>query len=99
MEPLYQDGKDLDQLVVIHGRPFLDHRRKNKASSYSITDEEAEELMAATKLDQETEDYQQDEMREKSLSATIKIVTDRAKNSRKCFVTQSLILSTILTHL
>ena len=33
------DGENLDQLVVIHGRPFLDHGRRNKASSYSITDE------------------------------------------------------------
>ena len=82
MEPLYQDGKDLDQLVVIHGRPFLDHRRKNKASSYSITDEEAGQLMAAAELDQETEYYQQDELTEKLLSATINIVTDTAKNSQ-----------------
>ena len=51
-QPFYEedDGEGLDQLVVIHGRPFLDHRRRNKASSYSITDEEAEELMAAAEL-------------------------------------------------
>ena len=35
MKPFYQDGKDRDQLVLIHGRPFLDHRRKNKATSYT----------------------------------------------------------------
>ena len=48
-QPFYQDGSDLDQIVVIQGKPFLDHRRQNKASTYSITTKEAEELMAAAK--------------------------------------------------
>ena len=46
-QPFYQDGDDLDQIVVIRGKPFLDHRREGKASSYCITNEEAEELMVA----------------------------------------------------
>ena len=48
-QPFYQDGDDLDQVVVIRGKPFLDHRREDKASSYSITTEEAEELIVAAK--------------------------------------------------
>ena len=49
-DAIYQDGNDLDQIVVIRGKPFLDHRRHNKASSYFITIAEAEELMEAAEL-------------------------------------------------
>ena len=85
MEPLYQDGKDRDQLVLIHGRPFLDHRRKNKATSYSITVEEAKELMAAAEPKQETADQQyesesEEEFKEKVTKVINKIVKDTTKN-------------------
>ena len=48
-QPFYKDrnGKELDQLIMINGQPFLDHRRDNKATSYSITQEEADELTQA----------------------------------------------------
>ena len=49
-QPFYQEGDDLDQIVVIQGKPFLDHRREDEASSYSITTEEAEELIVAAKM-------------------------------------------------
>lgn len=43
----------MDQLVVVNGSPFLDHRR-TAASSYSINSEEVEELMTlADELEQE----------------------------------------------
>ena len=48
-KPFYKNrnGKELDQLIVLNGQPFLDHRRDNKATSYSITQEEADELTQA----------------------------------------------------
>ena len=83
MEPLYEDGKGLDQLVVIHGRPFLDHRRRNKASSYSITDKEAEELMAAAELEQETTDQELLMSQEVTVASIINGVIKRAARESK----------------
>ena len=85
MEPFCQDGKDRDQLVLIHRRPFLDHRRKNKATSYSITVEEAEELMVAAELEQETADQQyksvnKKEFKEKVAKVVNKIIKDTTRN-------------------
>ena len=52
-KPLYKVGNDMDQLVVVNGKPFLDHRR-TAASSYSITDEDVQELMTlADELEEE----------------------------------------------
>ena len=84
MEPFYQDGNDLDQLVVIHGRPFLDHRRRNKMTSYSITVEEAEELMAAKQdaVDQQYEPENVEEFKEKVTKAVNKIIKDTTKNNQ-----------------
>ena len=77
MEPLYQDGKDREQLVVIHGRPFLDCRRRNKATSYSITVEEAEELMAAA---QQYKSENEKEIREKVTKVIYKIIKDTTRS-------------------
>ena len=84
MEPFYQDGNDLDQLVVIHGRPFLDHRRRNKMTSYSITVEEAEELMAVKQaaVDQQYEPESEEEFKEKVTKAVNKIIKDTTKNNQ-----------------
>ena len=49
-DAVYQDGNDLDQIVVIRGKPFLDHRRHNKATTYFISIPEAEQLMEAAEL-------------------------------------------------
>ena len=48
-KPFYKDrnGEEMDQLIFLNDRPFLDHRRDNKATSYSITQEEADELTLA----------------------------------------------------
>lgn len=82
--PLYKDNHDLDQLVVISGRPFLDHRR-TKASSYSITVEDADELMAAAELEQED----QDEMTEK-VAGVVNQVVENAINKNYEFHKQAL---------
>ena len=57
-DAVYQEGDDLDQIVVIRGRPFLDHRRRNKASSYSINNKEADALMVAAELKSPRDDQQ-----------------------------------------
>ena len=87
MEPFYQDGKDRDQLVLIHGKPFLDHRRKNKATSYSIAVEEAKELMAAAEPKQETADQQhesenEEELKEKVTKLVHKIIKDTTRDNQ-----------------
>ena len=48
-----RNGEELDQLIVFNGQPFLDHRRDNKATGYSITQQEADELTQAA--DQESD--------------------------------------------
>ena len=54
-KPFYKErnGEELDQLIVFNGQPFLDHRRDNKATGYSITQQEADELTQAA--DQESD--------------------------------------------
>ena len=83
-DAVYQEGDDLDQIVVIRGRPFLDHRRRNKASSYSINNKEADALMVAAELKSPREDQQSvcgdpAETRERVAKAVNEVVNDAAR--------------------
>lgn len=73
----------MDQLVVVNGSPFLDHRR-TAASSYSINSEEAEELMI---LDDELE--QEGYIREK-VDFLVKKISQNPMNNNHTFHKQAI---------
>ena len=90
-DAIYQDGNDLDQIVVIRGKPFLDHRRHNKASSYFITIAEAEELMEAAELKGNDQSVcKNPSVTKKNVEAAIETVVKNAITKSKNFHQQAL---------
>ena len=93
-KPFYKDrnGEEMDQLIFLNDQPFLDHRRDNKATSYSITQGEADELTLAAGQQPESISLPM------SLTELYRILPTWRNSTKKNFILQSLLSPMILMY-